>query len=384
MLQETKTVDPRLLVANLKFGFKLFDQLRHQESSHNLLISPYSVAIALAMIYNGAAGKTKLAMAESLYFQKLSVTQINLSNAILAAALAKADPQVEVAFANSLWTQKDSSINQEFVVCNQTFYQAEVQALDFTHPKTVDIINDWVYKQTRGKIPTIINELQPEQLMVLITAAYFKGMWSQPFDLAQSVKRPFYLSDGMRIQHPMMSQYGTYRYYENKQFQALSLPYGQGRLTFDVFLPKSRSSLDNICHSITVERWQAWLKEFKDREGTIQLPRFKIQYATSLKQVLALMGMGHVFAKKANFGVMSSKSLTLDQVRHHTYVEVNEEGTEAAAATAVGVMAGSLMFRAQKPFRMVVDHPFFFVIRDRLSGTILFMGSIMNPATKGH
>lgn len=381
MLQETKTIDPRLLIANLKFGFKLFAQLRHQEISQNILISPYSVAIALAMIYNGAAGKTKLAMTESLEFQELSLEQINQSNATLAVALAQADPQVEIAIANSLWTQKDSSINQEFVVCNQTFYQAEVQALDFTHPKTVNVINDWVCKQTRGKIPTIINELQPEQLMVLITAAYFKGMWSQPFDPTQCVKRPFYLSNGIRKEHLMMSQHGTYKYYENEQFQALSLPYGLGRLTFDVFLPKSRSSLDDIYHCITVERWQTWLKEFKDRVGTIQLPRFRIQYATSLKQVLSIMGMGHAFANKANFTVMSSKSLTLDQVRHHTYFEVNEEGTEAASATSVGVMAGSLMFRSQKPFRMVVDHPFFFVIRDRLSGTLLFMGSITNPTT---
>lgn len=379
MVQELKTINPRLLAANLRFSFKLFARLRQQESSQNILISPYNVAIALAMIYNGAAGKTKLAMADTFELQGLSLSLINQSNALLTAILEEADPQIEIVFANTLGTQQDISLNPEFVGCIQTYYQAEVKALDFANPKTVDVINNWIYQQTQGKIPTIINEIKPEQIMVLISAAYFKGKWSQPFDPAQSVKRPFYLADGMQIQHPMMSQHGTYRYYENEQFQAVSLPYSQGRFTLDIFLTKSNTSLSDFYQIMTVERWQTWLKQFKEREGFIQLPRFRIEYATSLQQVLAEMGMGHALSKSANFEAMSSNYLALDQVWHQTFVEVNEVGTEAAAVTSMSIMAGSMMFQVPKPFRMVVNRPFFFVIKDRRSSTILFMGSIMNP-----
>lgn len=216
--------------------------------------------------------------------------------------------------------------------------------------------------------------------MFLINAIYFKGKWMNEFDKSQTADQPFTLADGRQKQHPMMSQRGDYRYTENQQFQAVSLPYGKGRTSLYVFLPKPNSNLADFQKTLTAENWQTWMKTFSKREGSIQLPRFKMEYEIQLKKSLSALGMGIAFDPlKADFSNLSETSTRIDEVKHKTFVEVNEEGTEAAAVTSIGIRATSAQMEVA-PFSMTVDRPFFCAIRDNKTGEILFMGEIVNPA----
>ncbi|HEY9650680.1 MAG TPA: serpin family protein [Coleofasciculaceae cyanobacterium] len=374
-----QSVDSRLVNANTKFGFKLFSEILKQDSNKNVFVSPTSVAIALSMTYNGASGETQQAMAQTLELQGLSLQDINQANNLLKASLENPDPDVQLAIANSLWARKGIDFKRDFLQKNREFFGAKVTELDFAKPNAPGIINNWVKENTRGKIDGIVQDIKPEQVLFLINAIYFKGNWTKPFDKSQTADRSFYLADGSEKQHPMMSQSGKYQYYENDTFQAVSLPYGKERLSFYVFLPKENTSLDALQQQLTFENWQQWVSQFHKRQGSIQLPRFKFDYEIQLNNSLKALGMESAFdASKANFSNMTSASVVINEVKHKTFVEVNEEGTEAAAATSVGMMLTSAQF-PEEPFQMIVNRPFFCAIRDNQTGTLLFMGSIREP-----
>jgi serine protease inhibitor len=372
-------VSDKLVAANTTFGFKLFAQALKADAGKNVFISPASVAIALGMTYNGAKGETQQAMARALELQGLSLATVNQSNASLISALQKADPAVEVAIANSLWAQKDGGFQREFLRRNQQFYKAQITELNLRQPGAAGQINAWVKQQTRGKITQIVDQVQPNLVLMLLNAVYFKGKWSQPFDPSDTVERPFTLADGSRKPHPMMTQTGRYDYYETQQFQAVSLPYGAGRFSLYLFLPKSQSNLSALYQDMTAAKWNQWMNEFQSRPGSVQIPKFKLEYDLNLNNALKALGMGVAFdANRADFSGMSQAKLAIDQVRHKTFVEVNEAGTEAAAATAVGIMVTSTQV-PEPPFKLVADRPFFCAIRDNETGSLLFMGSITNP-----
>ena len=371
-------VDSKLVDANTKFGFKLFQEILKQDGNKNVFVSPTSIAIALSMTYNGASGETQQAMAKALELQGMNLQDINQANQALKASLEKADPDVQLSIANSLWARQGTPFKPEFMQINQQFYNAKVTELNFANSDATSIINGWVKENTRGKIDQIINQIKPEDVLFLINAVYFKGNWTKPFDKSQTTERPFYLSNGTQKQHPMMSQSGKYRYYENEEFQAVNLPYGKGRMSLYVFLPKKNTNLDAFQQQLSLENWQQWTSQFHQQQGSIQLPRFKFEYNIQLNNALKALGMEEAFSAKANFSNMTSAAVAINQVKHKTFVEVNEEGTEAAAATSVGVALTSAQM-PQEPFQMVVERPFFCAIRDNQTGTILFMGSIKEP-----
>ncbi|MCC5638255.1 serpin family protein [Nostoc sp. CHAB 5844] len=378
---QKKTVNPdtKLVKANNKFGFKLFSEILKEESSEkNIFISPSSLAIALAMTYNGASGSTQQAMAKTLELQGMNLADINSNYANLKSLLENPDANVQLNIANSLWVNKDVSLRPDFLQRNQEFYKAKVANLDFQDASALSTINDWVNDNTRGKINKIVDKIEPNQVLFLINAIYFKGQWSEKFDKNQTAEYPFYNASGQQKQHPMMSQEGEYKYYENEQFQAVSLPYGKdGKVSFYIFLPRQNSSLKTFYQNLNAENWEKWLKQFNSREGLIRLPRFKTDYEVTLNDALKALGMQEAFTNQANFSGIG-KNLAISQVKHKTFVEVNEDGTEAAAATSVGIVATSLRQKLE-PFRMIVDRPFFCAIRDNQTGSILFMGSILEP-----
>jgi serpin B len=373
-----QSVDSRLVEANTKFGFKLFQEVLKQDNNKNVFVSPTSIAIALSMTYNGASGETQQAMAKALELQGMSLPDINQANEALKATLEKADPDVQLSIANSLWAKQGTPFKPEFLQSNQQFYKAKVTELNFSNPEATKTINNWVKENTRGKIAQIINQIQPDDVLFLINAVYFKGNWTKQFDKSQTTERPFYLSSGTQKQHPMMSQSGKYRYYENEAFQAVSLPYGKGRLSLYVFLPKKNTNLNEFGQQLSLANWQQWMSQFQMRSGSIQLPRFKFDYDIQLNNALKALGMETAFSDRANFSNMTPASVAIDEVKHKTFIEVNEEGTEAAAATSVGMVLTSAPM-PQEPFQMVVDRPFFCAIQDNQTGTILFMGSIQEP-----
>jgi serpin B len=372
-------VDDKLVNANTKFGFQLFSEISQQSGNENVFISPMSVAIALSMTYNGASGETQQEMAQALAFQGMTLPEINQANEALKTSLENADPEVQLSIANSLWARQEVSFNPEFLQRNQEFYGARVEELDFTNPNTLGTINNWVEENTNGRIEQIIDEIQPEAILFLINAIYFKGNWAEQFDENLTTEQPFYLPDGSEKQHPLMSQSGRYLYLENDDFQGISLPYGDGRLSLYVFLPREASSLAEFQKQLTFENWQQWTGQFQRREGLIKLPRFKFEYEIQLNEALKALGMETAFdTDKANFSNMTDTPAKIDEVKHKTFVEVNEEGTEAAAATSVGVVATSATM-PETPFQMIVNRPFWCAIRDNQTGTVLFMGSIVNP-----
>jgi serine protease inhibitor len=378
-MKKDQEVDPKLVAANQQFGFKLFSEILKQDQGKNVFVSPASVAIALDMVYNGASGKTQTAMAQALQLNGMSLEDLNRANVDLKQVLENPDPEVQLAIANSLWARQGIPFQPDFMQRNQQFYGAELTNLNFSDAKSPDIINSWVKQNTRGKINQIVETLDPDDVLFLINAIYFKGDWTRPFDQQKTAQRPFYLTNGTQKSHAMMSQSGEYRYYETEQFQAVSLPYGQKRrLNLIIILPKRSSSLSAFYQELNPENWQQWVGQLRNRQGSIQVPRFKLEYDIELKRALSALGMAAAFdPAEANFSGISSIPTRIDQVKHKTFVEVNEAGTEAAAVTSIGIRATSAM--PSEPFKMVVDRPFFCAIRDNQTGSLLFMGSIVEP-----
>jgi serpin B len=302
--------------------------------------------------------------------------EINAANQALQNSLQKVDPNVQVSIANSLWAKQGFSLKPEFQQTNQEYYKANITELDFMSPQAPSIINNWVSQKTQGKIERIVERISPEQLLFLINAIYFKGNWETPFDKSQTANQTFSLPDGTSKQHPMMSQAGSYGYYETDNFQAVSLPYGEeGALAMYIFLPDFNSNLATFLQQLTPENWNQWMQilKFRMEDGRIEIPRFKIEYEVELNSTLKALGMAGIFERsKADFSPMTDDKVAVDSVKHKTFVEVNEEGTEAAAVTSMEVSFCP-------PFQMNVDRPFFCAIQDHTTGTILFMGTIVDP-----
>ncbi len=369
-------VDARLVAANTKFGFNLLNTLSKQQQNQNIFISPTSVALALSMTYNGVSGETQEEMTKVLELTGMTPQEINAANQNLQNSLQKVDPTVQVSIANSLWAKQGFSFKPEFQQTNQEYYKANLTELDFKNPQAPSIINNWVSQKTQGKIDRIVDKISPDQVLFLINAIYFKGNWETPFDKSKTTNKTFSLPDGSSKQHPMMSQAGIYRYYETDKFEAVSLPYGEeGALAMYIFLPNSNSNLASLLQELTPENWNQWMQilKFRKEDGRIEIPRFKMEYEVELNSTLIALGMAGIFdISKADFSPMTDDNVAVDSVKHKTFVEVNEEGTEAAAVTSMEVSFGV-------PFQMNVDRPFFCAIADNTTGTILFMGTIVDP-----
>ena len=378
-----KKVDERLIAATSRFTFKLFDQVLKQDTTKNVFVSPPSVMLALAMTYNGAEGKTRQAMAQALEIEGLSLEEVNRAFADLTSMLGTADPKLQLKIANSLWAKKGISLKPDFIQRSKEHYAAEVTTLDFSNPTAPATINLWVSNNTDNRIDKIVDRISPETILFLINAIYFKGQWTNEFEKGKTRDDDFKLADGGQKKLPMMSQSGRYNYYKGKDFQAVSLPYGTGRMSMYVFLPDKRTTLDQFERDLTVENWETWIKSFRMAPGEVVLPRFKIEYEVDLNDVLKVMGMAEAFdSHRANFSGIAqlgqAEGIYISKVKHKTFAEVNEEGTVAAAVTAVEARATSVQL-PQENFIMKVDRPFFVVIRDNLTGVVVFMGSIVNP-----
>ncbi len=374
-------IDARLVSANTRFGIKLYGEVLKQNAGKNVFISGSSVALALAMAYNGAEAETKQAMARALELQALSEGEVNQAFRDLNAALTSADPQVQLQIANSLWARKGITFKPDFIQRTKDFYGAEVAELSFDDPSAPEKINGWVKDKTKGRINKIIDQISPDAILFLINAIYFKGKWSAEFDKANTKEETFTPADGRQKKLPMMNQSGNYKYFEDKNFQAVSLPYGSKRIAMYVFLPASGSSLAAFHKSLTAENWESWMTKFQQTPGDVALPRFKMEFEAELNDALKALGMGVAFApSQANFSrmVQMANNVYINKVKHKSFVEVNEEGTEAAAVTSTEMRTTSIQVPRQR-FRMVVDRPFFFAIRDNQTGAMVFMGSILDP-----
>ena len=376
----TKNVDFPLSAATSKFALKLYSQIQKRRTGQNTFVSPASLMMALAMTYNGAEGETRQAMARALELEGMSLDDVNRAAADLKSALAPTDPKVQLKIANSLWARNGFEMKPAFIERNKKYYGAEIASLNFADSSAPQTINSWVNRNTEGKVTKIVDSIDPDIVLFLINAIYFKGQWQTEFKKEQTKPDVFRLAGGDRKEVPMMSQSGSYFYYKGENFQSVALPYGRGGVSMYVFLPDEQTSLDQFEQGLTFENWDTWMKSLRVTPGDVKLPRFKVEWEANLNEALKALGMAEAFdPNRANFSLIAeptSGKLFISEVKHKTWCEVNEEGTEAAAVTSVGVALASL---PPEKFSMKVDRPFFFAIRDNATGVVLFMGSVTNP-----
>ncbi len=367
--------------ANASFAFKLLGQLAKDQPRGNIFISPYGASTVLQMACNGAGGQTKSEIRQVLGTANLHPDEINRANRQLTQSLTAAGTNVVLTIANAAWCRTGPTIKPDFIAANQQSLQATVSPMDFNDPRSVGIMNAWAAEKTHGRINSIADGLiGPLTELFLANAVYFKGKWLEPFDPKATRDRSFNLPGGIQRKVPMMEESRKFFYRRGTRYQAVRLPYQGWSIAMYVFLPDNGSSPEALLAIMNGDTWQRTTRPgFNDQQGTLVLPKLTMSYAVELKQPLHALGMRSAFAK-ADFSGISDVPLSISAVRQRTFVEVNEEGTEAAAVTAANIKSSGPEISPPKPFRMVVDRPFLFIIEDMQTGTILFMGLIYNPA----
>ena len=371
------TAELRIVDGANAFAFDLLrESTRRLPADSNAFLSPLSASMALGMALNGANGETFNGMQTALKLGGMTEAEVNQGYRDLIALLGDLDSRTEMKIANSMWGHEGFTIEPAFIDAGKTFFDAEVKTLDFGSPSAVPTINDWVSGKTNGRIPKLLDQISDEEILFLINAIYFKGKWREAFDPKDTENGPFQAADGRTRTAALMSQTDTLRYDETADYQAVDLLYGNGSFAMTVLLPKAGRTPAAVLAGLTPTAWRDLAGRFRDANVHLTLPRFKMEYSRRLNEDLTALGMGIAFDDtRADFYRIADvrpARLYLTRVDQKTFVEVNEEGTEAAAATAVGVGVTS----APEVVEMRVDRPFVFAIRERLSGTVLFLGTM--------
>lgn len=385
--------EKRLMESINRFSFALFREVNaSSEKGRNIFISPLSVSYALGIAYNGADGQTRDEIARTLGIDSSTVNEANRAFRGLTSVLLKADPAVDFGIANSFWSRKGKGIRPEFTDICRSYFDARVEALDFGTPQAAEMINSWVSDNTNGKITEVVEPpLSDNTASLLINAIYFKASWTFPFDTTHTRPQLFTLSDGTTITCPMMFKSTEedgqlYRdafykrpttFFKAGHLQGANLPYGKHGYWMTVLSPDSMSTVDTVLSLLTIENWQGWQELRQGSRFYLGLPRFKLEFETSLNAVLQGLGMRSAFDReKADFGnLFVDRKGWIDEVKHKAFVQVEEKGTEAAVATMV-------MYQDSICPGMIVNRPFVFIIQEAESGTIVFLGKVENPSSE--
>jgi serpin B len=372
-------IEQQTVNADNTFGLKLLrSTLAAEDGSNNVFLSPLSVSMALGMTLNGARGETRAAMETALEKQDLSPAEINDAYRGLIDLLEGLDPNVEVALANSIWYREGLPVKQAFIDTNRTHFDAEVTGLDFADPSAPDRINGWVNDETRGNISEIVpDSIPPEIVMYLINATYFNGPWRDQFDPSKTEDGSFRRADGSTVTVPMMEKTENVQHptYTTDQFRAVDIAYGDSLYSMTILLPNEETSVQEVVDSLDTETWTQVTEGLSPQSlSRLKMPKFTLRYEKTLNDVLTDLGMGVAFTNQANFRDIADTSLAISKVKHKTFLKVDEEGTEASGATSVEVRVTSA------PPSFVVNRPFVVVIRENHSGTILFIGTVADPA----
>jgi serpin B len=372
-------IDKTVVESNNRFALELYGAVRREAG--NLFLSPYSVSSALAMTYAGARGETARQMAATLHFDqnqdRLHSAFGDLIKQINGEGVSR---KYQLNVANALWRQKGLALVKEFQSTVATQYGAGLDEADFRQSPddARNTINAWVERQTREKIKDLIgpNVLSPQTRLVLVNAIYFKGNWASQFRKELTEDAPFYTAPGRPVTAPLMHQEETLKYYESDTLQALELPYESKELAMVVLLPRTVDGLASLERSLTAASLTEWASKTFERKVMVYLPKFKLTRRFELAQTMGELGMPLAFSDSADFsGMCASERLSISKVMHKAFVDVNEEGTEAAAATGTEMRVTSV----QRTTVFRADHPFVFLIRDNKSGSILFVGRVTNP-----
>ncbi|MFL0195219.1 serpin family protein [Clostridium sp. WILCCON 0269] len=373
-----------IVTANNTFAFNLMKNLISKDETENMIISPLSISSILAMTQNGAAGETKQEMLNCIDLKNISDSDINKQYYSLLDHYNNLK-STDLKMANSIWTNKQIALNSDFKNTAEKYYDSQVSSEDFEDANTLVKINKWVNDHTGGQIQKIIDSIDKDTGAILINSLCFKGTWEDQFSTSNTKKEYFTLSNGNKINIDTMQNTSYVNYLEEPTFQAISLPY-YDNMEMDIFLPKEGININDFTQSITKEKFDAWINNFKDTYVLQQIPKFKMYYDVDLNETLKALGMNEAFdPEKADFTKLTTNTMTsqaslyVNKIRHKAYISVDEQGTEAAAATAVIMNPTASL--PDNPIYFKANKPFFFIIRDNKTGVISFMGKVEKPGT---
>lgn len=368
----------KLTEANADFAFDIFKVLNKEDTERSVFISPLSISMALSMTYNGAETSTKEAMAQALNYNGIGMEELNKGYKFLQQQLANADKKIELDINNSIWVRKGEAIQQDFLDTNQNVFNAYVNDLDFSKANAAEKINGWISKATKEKIKKMINPPIPANVvMYLINAIYFKGQWTEPFDEKLTFDEKFKTENGKEKPIKMMNRTGKVEYGQGEGYKAVRLSYGNGRMAMYCLLPEVGTKINDFITRLDAEKWEQIKSSISEKEDVVlQIPRFKLEYGVKkLNDSLTDLGMGEAFSEQADFSGIR-KGVFISEVLHKAVIEVNEEGSEAAAATVVAMMESAAL--ELEPITFIADRPFVFAIVDDETDTILFMGKMFD------
>ena len=366
-----------IIEADRQFAFELFNEVLEQNDEDNIMISPLSVSYALGMAYNGASTGTLEAFNNVLHFNDLSRDEVNRSYKDLMDQLIHLDEEVEFSIANSIWYRLGYNVLEDFISTNQEYFDAMVSELDFADPQSVDMINGWIEEKTNDKIQDMLDYIPPDAVMYLVNAIYFNAAWKYSFDPEDTQTGSFYLEEGNAHQADFMKVNGTFSYTSNEDFAAVELPYGDSTFSMVVMLPYAGLTVDELAGQMNCASWETWFSNSEMTDVQVELPKFKYGWKDLLNDPLINLGLGVAFSDNADFSLITpGGDIFISRVIHQTFIDVMEEGTEAAAATIVEFRENAgvpqpVMFRA--------DRPFLYLIKENSSGAIMFMGKLGKP-----
>ena len=363
--------------ANTAFGLNLLYQVNATEPNGNLLLSPLSVSMALGMTLNGAATSTFDAMRQTLAFAGQTQSEINTAYNGLLRQLRARDAKIEIGIANSIWYNTGFAVFPTFSDTVRHYFDAEVRQLDFASSASPAVINNWVSQKTGGRIQDLIDQIDPQEVMFLVNAVYFKGPWTQTFQENATSSLPFRRPDGSTVTARMMSHDGSYYWVKNTNVQAVELLYGDSAFSMVLVAPAQGTALTPVVALLEPAKWDSLMASMQPGRVMLSMPKFKFTYEKALKDALSALGMGIAFdparADLTRIANVRPENLYISRVQHKTFIDVHEKGTEAAGATAVGIGVTSM------PPELKFDRPFMFAIRERSTGTLLFVGRVVDP-----
>jgi serpin B len=376
--RQLTVAEQQIIQASNTFSFDLLKQVRATETGENVFLSPLSASMSLGMVLNGAAGNTFDQMRSTLRFGQMSQADINASYRGLLDLLLKLDNSVEITIANSTWARKGIPFVPAFFTAVKQSFDAEAKELDFGLPSAKDTINAWVRTSTRNRIPSIVDQIDPFDILFVINAIYFKGNWTEQFEKSRTRQGPFRLDNGTTVQVQMMSAERMpigFVAYPNGTVVA-EFPYGRRAFNLAVVLPPQNTKLADFVATLDPTTWTRWMTDLRPIDDAhVELPRFRLEYEKSLNTTLKALGMTDAFDEQlADLSKLTTRTdAYITYVKQKTFLKVDEVGTEAAAVTVSGAGATSA------PPGIRVDRPFLLAIREKLSGTILFIGAIGHP-----
>ncbi len=368
----------QILEADQQFAFELFGKINALSEEDNIMISPLSVSYALGMTMNGAAETTLDAFYDVLHFGDLTKLEVNESYKDLMDQLVHLDNKVQFSIANSIWYKLGYYVLDEFIATNHTYFDAAVRELDFSDPQAVDIINGWIEEKTNDKIKDMLDYIPSNAVMYLINAIYFNATWKYEFDKSQTSEGPFYINEAGFTTADFMKVKGAFNYTVNEDFSAVEMPYGDSTFSMVVMLPSGERTTNDLISQMDHSQWNTWFENSAVRNVQIELPKFKYGFKALLNDPLIDLGLEIAFSGEANFSrITPGANLYISRVIHQTFIDVQEEGTEAAAATIVEIRETSAGGDSTPIFR--ADKPFLYVIKENSTGAFLFMGKVGKP-----